>query len=1682
MKKKNKNRRIICLLLSVFMVLMLISNSSLNCIGGVKAAGYNASAACDYAMKYARSRNPAYTSYSSNCANFVQQCLAAGGITVPRQTGPGPWDYNTCTRGIYKYLKDQGYTIKECTTSNCIPGNPVFCVRGNNPDTCEIPHVVICSAVTTDGKSLLCGNTTDMYNRINYSYGSGYHYFTAVINTKITNNMKRSDYTTYGGSNGGSNSGSSSVLKKGSRGSLVSDLQTKLNLVSGAGLSVDGSFGKLTYNAVVAFQRAFGLSVDGQVGNQTWTKLNEEWNARQVVYPTSVSISANSMQLTVGYPKQLSASVNPGNSTNKSISWKSSNGNIATVDGNGRVTGVGKGTATITASSSNGKTASCNVTVYDPVYVTFVNYDDSELQKVKLEYGGTATAPKNPERTGYKFEGWDGVYQNVKNDAIVKATYSKLKYKVEFKETDGTSIVAAQKIPYQEAAVAPSESDLSIPKGYIFEGWSDSFDCIESDMTINPVYKWKDGQLPLVVDADENACTANYDEGIYTVKFNLKNHSSKVRNARVMIYMMTDGGKMVAQGETRTVKVPAGKVKETEGNDGTKGLLTTKAVETVDEKTENNTDDMHTPNDATIEETDETNNRNLVTSKGIDEEDEVEEIIEDGVVEIDDLYVVCKSPADKARILVLDDYESAVPLAEIEDIPVAAAGYGDWQDEEKESDAPVENRVVYRSKTINYTTSTTASSIDGWVKYNQTSERVGAGDKNYYGNGRSASAPGVNGAFRQWPETISYAYNPDIYPFPNRNISISTYGDETYKNMVRWIQTCLCRFGYGTAIDGVFGSGTAAVVKSFQSNNGLSADGIVGANTRNKMRQILDSQPIYNYYYESAKTNYTYYFYQEAPEWSEWTTDAIEGDTTLNAGKTKTLVESKTQYRYKENVVETTGTMMTPDCSLPAEAMNLAGKEAVVIVFKNKVNQIAEDNVEYIGNTVIGTDGKLNISFVPREEISYEGTGDYTIVLGVKGTTNYVKVGTIEAPKPTYKVSFIDINGSEISSQDVIEGHDAVSPEAPDVEGFRFVGWDTGVTNIHDNITVTAQYEKKNCKVTFVDWENKNIDTIDVAYGEPLVYPNTPEAPEGKEFKSWSIPENTEITEDVVCEAQYDIPKFTVSFVDYNGKKVEQVEVPYGESVLTPLVLSKEEVEEGDIYVPVEEDVKDEDNNVVGKVYFDSWSDEFDLSCITSNIVVGAIYKFDETVATPKASVTTGEYTSAQTVSLTTETEDAIIFYTLDGSDPTDIDNKGNIYEYTKPITVTDKTVLRFYAEKMGYNSSEVVEEWYAINTPGNVPTHVVDIKAICDFEYLDTPSGYKGFFEDGNVLALKNVLSDDYDNIELKGVYYNIEDLDEWQDNETITESLVLYAWYGPKEYNVTYKDIDGNKIAESKAQYGTEVDTEIIPEKEGFHFAGLTSDDDYSCVTKDISVTVNYIENSKFANIKFPRSSYSIMEGSSYKLNPKVTYEADGSTASGEIITYSSSDNETATIDELGNVNALKKGEVTITAKVESSGTTAQCTIKISGNPDTSIVLYSNSKFKIDNGYLRNIDIDKNTVAEIRKHINADADRLWFLDYDNEKLEESTKVGTGVYVRLVDDEDRIVDTLQVVLLADYNGDGKISSMDVSGVSRALLGKEIAEQVQLVAVDVNGDGNVNNRDAAMIARYLVGKEKLGGE
>lgn len=78
---------------------------------------------------------------------------------------------------------------------------------------------------------------------------------------------------------------------------------------------------------------------------------------------TKVTLDQTEITLKKGENKTLKATVEPSNATNKSITWSSSDTKIAAVDSTGKVTAVAAGTATITAKSADGPSATCKITV-----------------------------------------------------------------------------------------------------------------------------------------------------------------------------------------------------------------------------------------------------------------------------------------------------------------------------------------------------------------------------------------------------------------------------------------------------------------------------------------------------------------------------------------------------------------------------------------------------------------------------------------------------------------------------------------------------------------------------------------------------------------------------------------------------------------------------------------------------------------------------------------------------------------------------------------------------------------------------------------------------------------------------------------------------------------------------------------------------------------------------------------------------------------------------------------------------------------------------------------------------------------------------------------------------------------------------------------------------------------------
>lgn len=119
----------------------------------------------------------------------------------------------------------------------------------------------------------------------------------------------------------------------------------------------------------------------------------------------NLTINKNNIALVKGQSSLLSIGYVPANTTSdRTISWSSSNNKVATVSG-GRVTGQGAGSAVITAKVGN-LTVSCNVAVSN-YSLTYVLAGGSNYSKNPITYNGDKTITlKEPKKAGYLFKGW----------------------------------------------------------------------------------------------------------------------------------------------------------------------------------------------------------------------------------------------------------------------------------------------------------------------------------------------------------------------------------------------------------------------------------------------------------------------------------------------------------------------------------------------------------------------------------------------------------------------------------------------------------------------------------------------------------------------------------------------------------------------------------------------------------------------------------------------------------------------------------------------------------------------------------------------------------------------------------------------------------------------------------------------------------------------------------------------------------------------------------------------------------------------------------------------------------------------------------------------------------------------------------------------------------------------------
>lgn len=135
---------------------------------------------------------------------------------------------------------------------------------------------------------------------------------------------------------------------------------------------------------------------------------------------TSVTLNRGAKNRTY----QLKKSIKNKNATYKAVAWKTSNKNVATVDNNGKVTVLKKGTVTIAAKAKDGsnKSAKCKFTVKQ--LVTKLSYNNKkqvkEVYKNKKMKFAVTVVPSNANNKGLTYSSSNKKVATVNSKGIIK--------------------------------------------------------------------------------------------------------------------------------------------------------------------------------------------------------------------------------------------------------------------------------------------------------------------------------------------------------------------------------------------------------------------------------------------------------------------------------------------------------------------------------------------------------------------------------------------------------------------------------------------------------------------------------------------------------------------------------------------------------------------------------------------------------------------------------------------------------------------------------------------------------------------------------------------------------------------------------------------------------------------------------------------------------------------------------------------------------------------------------------------------------------------------------------------------------------------------------------------------------------------------------------------------------------
>lgn len=155
---------------------------------------------------------------------------------------------------------------------------------------------------------------------------------------------------------------------------------------------------------------------------------------------------------------------------------------------------------------------------------------------------------------------------------------------------------------------------------------------------------------------------------------------------------------------------------------------------------------------------------------------------------------------------------------------------------------------------------------------------------------------------------------------------------------------------------------------------------------------------------------------------------------------------------------------------------------------------------------------------------SITNAGTYKIDISAKnsaGTSSVISSSSFNVHKNVI-VKYEDWDGSILKEQEVKWGDNAIAPSAPSREGYTFQNWSDDGKSLKADTIIKAQYKINTYSVSFVDYKGEVIGNVQkIEYGSAATPPVSVPTKEGYVFSEWSTKEYEEVKKSLTIKAVY---------------------------------------------------------------------------------------------------------------------------------------------------------------------------------------------------------------------------------------------------------------------------------------------------------------------------------------------------------------------------------------------------------------------------------------------------------------------------------------------------------------------------------------------------------------------------------